>query len=56
MFTVPQAAAYLGIGTWAMRGLHWNGALPGVFLGRRLMFDRQKIDAYVDGLLAEAAR
>lgn len=54
MLTVSDTSKYLGIGPWAVRKLHWDGALRGVMLGRRLMFDRLKIDAYVDRLQAEA--
>lgn len=49
--TVPDAAQYLGIGPWAMRGLHWDGTLRGFFIGRRLLFDKSVLDSYVDGLV-----
>ena len=52
MLNAAAAAAYLGIGTFAMRHLHWDGAVRGVFIGRKLLFDRADLDKYVDGLKA----
>jgi hypothetical protein len=50
---IAAAAAYLGIGPWAMRHLHWDGLVRGFFIGRRLLFDKAVLDAYVDGLVKE---
>jgi excisionase family DNA binding protein len=55
MLVVKDAATYLGIGPWAMRQLHWDNTVRGVFIGRRLLFDRAALDRYVDALLKEAA-
>lgn len=54
MLNAADAARYLGIGTFAMRGLHWEKKVRGVFIGRRLLFDRAALDQYVDGLLKAA--
>ena len=54
MLNAADAARYLGIGTFAMRGLHWESKVRGVFIGRRLLFDRGALDKYVDGLLKAA--
>lgn len=54
MLTVGDAAKYLGIGPWAMRKLDWDGDLKGVMIGRRLMFDRFKLDSYIEKLQAVA--
>lgn len=51
---VADAAKYLGIGPWAMRQLHWDGVVRGFFIGRRLLFDKLVLDAYVDRLVKEA--
>jgi excisionase family DNA binding protein len=50
MLAAPAAAAYLGIGTFALRHLHWDGKVRGVFIGRRLLFDKNDLDKYVDAL------
>jgi hypothetical protein len=54
MLNAADAARYLGIGTFAMRGLHWESKVRGVFIGRRLLFDRAALDKYVDALLKAA--
>lgn len=54
MLSVQAAATYLGIGPWAIRKLHWDKAVRGVFIGRRLVFDRADLDKYVDSLKAAA--
>lgn len=50
MLNAADAARYLGIGTFAMRGLHWERKMRGVFIGRRLLFDKNDLDKYVDAL------
>lgn len=50
MLAAPAAAAYLGIGTFALRHLHWDKKLRGVFIGRKLLFDLHDLDKYVDAL------
>ena len=52
---VSDAAQYLGIGPWAMRHLHWDGIIRGFFIGRRLLFDKNVLDSYVDNLVKESA-
>jgi cupin superfamily acireductone dioxygenase involved in methionine salvage len=54
MLAAPAAAAYLGIGTFAMRHLHWDSKVRGVFIGRKLLFDLRDLDKYVDSLKAAA--
>lgn len=55
MLNATAAATYLGIGVYALRDLHYKAAVRGVFIGRRLLFDRAMLDKYVDGLLKAAA-
>ncbi|MGO9576580.1 MAG: hypothetical protein ACLPTQ_19900 [Terriglobales bacterium] len=56
LLSVKQAACYLGIGVWALRELHWAHVVRGMTLGkgRRLLFDRTLLDAYVDRREVEA--
>ena len=42
-----QAAKYLGTTRWCMRSLAWEKKLPTVRLGKRLLFDRQDLDAFI---------
>ncbi len=48
LLIVKEAAAYLGISQWTMRGLGWNGEIPEVKIGRRVLFDRRDLDAFVE--------
>lgn len=50
MLNAATAATYLGIGVYALRDLHYKAALRGVFIGRRLLFDKNDLDKYVDAL------
>lgn len=47
LLTVKQAAQYLGTTPWCMRSLAWNKEVPTVRLGKRLLFDRVDLDAFV---------
>ncbi len=48
LLSVKDAAAYLGISQWTMRGLGWNGEIPEVKIGRRRLFDRRDLDTFVE--------
>lgn len=48
MLTVKSAADYLGSTVWFVRNLVWNRELPKLMFGRRLVFDRTDLDAYVE--------
>jgi len=39
---------YLGCATWAVRTLAWERKLKPVMIGRRLLFDKLDLDAFVD--------
>lgn len=55
MLNAAAAAAYLGIGTFALRGLHWRESLRGIFIGRKLLFDVRDLDAFIERSKAQAA-
>ena len=50
LLTVNQSAAYLNCAVWAVRKLNWDGLVRGVQVGRRLLFDKNDLDKYVDAL------
>ena len=54
MLRCSDAAAYLGIGVQAMRHLHWQGKLRGVMIGRKMLWDVQDLNKYVDALKVRA--
>ena len=50
LFTIAQAASYLNVSPWTIRGLVWDGAVPFVRLGRRHMIDKTDLDKAIDRL------
>ena len=48
LYTIPEAAAYLGRSVWSMRELYWRGRLPAVRDGRRIYFDIKDLDRYIE--------
>ena len=48
LFTLAEAAAYLGRSTWSIRRLIWNGELPAVRAGGRVHVDVQDMDDLID--------
>ena len=49
LFTLPEAADYLGRTLWSMRHLAWNGSLPIVREGKRIFVDVDDLDKYIEG-------
>ena len=48
LYTLPEAAAYLGRSTWSVRRLIWNGDLPSVRAGGRVHVDVRDMDEFID--------
>lgn len=48
LYTVPEAAQYLGRSSWSVRRLIWSGALPEVRAGRRIHLDIKDMDTFID--------
>ncbi len=48
LYTVKEAASYLRLSPWTVRGLGWNGEIPEVKIGRRRLFNREDLDAFVE--------
>ena len=55
LLTVSQAAKYLSTTPWCIRSLAWNKEVPTIRLGKRLLFDRQDLDAFVAAKKERAA-
>ncbi len=49
LFTLKEAAAYLGRSEWSMRELVWAGTIPVVKTGgsRKIFVDIQDLDAFI---------
>jgi excisionase family DNA binding protein len=42
------AAFYLGLSYWTVRGLIWDGQLPYVRVGRRILIDCEDLDDFIE--------
>jgi excisionase family DNA binding protein len=48
LYSIPEAAQYLGRSTWSVRHLVWSGELPEVRAGRRVHLDIKDMDAFIE--------
>jgi len=48
LYSVPEAAHYLGRSVWSVRRLIWNGELPQVRAAGRVHVDVRDLDEFID--------
>ena len=48
LYTLDEAATYLGRSTWSVRHLIWKGLLPQVRADRRVQVDVRDMDALIE--------
>jgi excisionase family DNA binding protein len=48
MLTVKEAATYLGATIWFVRELVWGRKVRSLKFGKRIVFDRADLDAFVE--------
>jgi len=48
LLSVKEAAAYLSVSPWTIRSLGWNGEIPEVKIGRRVLYDRLDLDRFIE--------
>jgi excisionase family DNA binding protein len=48
LYSLQEAATYLGRSTWSVRRLIWSGEIPAVRAGVRVHVDVQDMDAFID--------
>ena len=48
LYTLKEAAIYLGRSDWSVRRLIWKGLLPQVRVGGRVQVDIKDMDAMID--------
>ena len=48
LYTLDEAATYLGRSTWSVRRLIWNGDLPQVRAGGRVHVDVRDMDMFIE--------
>jgi excisionase family DNA binding protein len=47
LYTLPEAAQYLGRTLWSMRELVWAGKIPIIRDGKRIFVDINDLDLYI---------
>ena len=47
LFTVAEAAEYLAVSEWTMRELGWGEKVPPVRFNRRVYFDVEDLDLFI---------
>jgi len=47
LYTLPEAAKYLGRTLWSMRELIWAGKIPIVRDGKRIFIDFNDLESYI---------
>ena len=48
LYSIPEAAEYLGRSIWSVRELIWGGKLPCVKVGRRIHLDIIDLDQWIE--------
>ena len=48
LYSLPEAAVYLGRSEWSVRRLIWAGELPSVRAGRRVHVDVRDMDVFIE--------
>ncbi len=48
LYSIGEAAVYLGRSTWSVRRLIWSGAVPSVRVGGRVHLDVRDMDDLID--------
>lgn len=55
LYSVDEAAVYLGRTVWAVREMLWAGKIPFVKDGRRTLLDVRDMDAWIDSSKVQIA-
>lgn len=48
LYTIEEAAIYLGRTAWSVRELIWSGMLPSVRVGRRVPLDFNDLNIFIE--------
>ena len=48
LYSLPEAAIYLGRSTWSVRRLIWSGELPAVRANGRVHLDVRDMDEFIE--------
>jgi excisionase family DNA binding protein len=48
LYSIQEASEYLGRSVWAVREMLWNGKIPYIKDGRRILLDIKDMDVWID--------
>jgi len=48
LYSIKDAAQYMGRSVWGMRELAWGGKLPLLKDGKKIYFDVRDLDSYIE--------
>ncbi len=48
LISIQEASEYLAVSPWTVRRMIWNGELPHVRRGRRILLDLRDLDAWIN--------
>ncbi len=48
LYTVKEAARYLGLSVWGVRELYYHGKIAAVRNGRHMLLDRTDLDQWIE--------
>jgi excisionase family DNA binding protein len=48
LLTIPDTARYLGCTVWAVRQMQWAKTVPHLRIGKRIVFDIQDLNKYIE--------
>jgi excisionase family DNA binding protein len=49
LYSIKEAALYLGRSVWAVREMIWAGKIPFIKDGRRILLDINDMDIWIEG-------
>jgi excisionase family DNA binding protein len=48
LYSIPEAAVYLGRSVWGIREMIWAGKIPCIKDGRRVLLDLKDMDLWIE--------
>jgi len=48
LISIQEASEYLAVSGWTVRRMIWNGELPHVRRGRRILLDLRDLDSWIE--------
>ncbi len=48
LYSIEEASVYFGLSVWAVRHIIWDGKIPSVKNGRRVLLDIRDMDIWIE--------